>query len=60
MALPPIVTVTAQSAVIGASSNILAQAITAYRNGSPLSVDWMTVLQFFVYACISTPPNFLW
>lgn len=32
MALPPIVSATAQSAVLSATSNILAQAITAYRS----------------------------
>jgi hypothetical protein len=32
MALPPIVAVTIQSSIIGAISNILAQAITAHQN----------------------------
>lgn len=32
MALPPIVVVTIQSSIIGALSNILAQAITAHQN----------------------------
>jgi len=32
MALPPIVSATFQSAVLSATSNILAQAITAYRS----------------------------
>ncbi len=32
MAIPPIVSITLQSALLSVTSNILAQAITAYKN----------------------------
>ncbi|KAI7774212.1 mpv17 pmp22 family protein [Diaporthe eres] len=60
MALPPIVSATAQSAVLSATSNILAQAITAYRSDKQFVVDWIPVVQFFLFTVVSTPPNFLW
>ncbi|KAJ0123125.1 hypothetical protein N8I77_010199 [Diaporthe amygdali] len=60
MALPPIVSATAQSAVLSATSNILAQAITAYRSDKQFVIDWIPVFQFFLYTVVSTPPNFLW
>lgn len=26
----------------------------------PIMIDWVPVFQFFVYAAVNTPPNFLW
>ncbi|KAL7931068.1 hypothetical protein V8C35DRAFT_124089 [Trichoderma chlorosporum] len=60
MAPPPIVQATLQSSLLAALSNILAQAITAYRNNEPVTVDWVPVFQYVLFAVISTPPNFLW
>ncbi|KAL1848153.1 hypothetical protein Daus18300_013685 [Diaporthe australafricana] len=60
MAIPSIVSATAQSAVLSATSNILAQAITAYRSDKQFVVDWVPVFQFFLFTVVSTPPNFLW
>ncbi|KAI3396319.1 hypothetical protein diail_12284 [Diaporthe ilicicola] len=60
MAIPPIVSATAQSAVLSATSNILAQAITAYRSDKQFVVDWVPVFQFLLFTVVSTPPNFLW
>ncbi|ROW16398.1 hypothetical protein VPNG_02887 [Cytospora leucostoma] len=60
MALPPITTATIQSSVLGATSNIIAQAITAYRSDKPLIIDWVPVFQFLLFTMVSTPPNFLW
>ncbi|OTB03995.1 hypothetical protein M426DRAFT_321288 [Hypoxylon sp. CI-4A] len=60
MALPPIVTATIQSAVLAATSNLLAQSLTAYQNETPLVVDWVPVFQFVIYSFINIPPNFLW
>ncbi|KAK3372024.1 hypothetical protein B0H63DRAFT_513541 [Podospora didyma] len=60
MAPSPIVVATIQSAVIGAISNVVAQFITAQRNETSLVIDWIPVFQFFAFACISTPPNFMW
>ncbi|KAI0379158.1 hypothetical protein F5Y04DRAFT_260572 [Hypomontagnella monticulosa] len=60
MALPPIVIATIQSAVLAATSNLLAQGLTAYQNETPLVIDWVPVFQFVLYAFINVPPNFLW
>ncbi|KAK3298556.1 uncharacterized protein B0H64DRAFT_78097 [Chaetomium fimeti] len=57
---PPIVTATIQGAVISAISNILAQAITAHQNNTPLIIDYIPVFQYALFALLSTPPNFLW
>ncbi|KAH8885779.1 hypothetical protein GQ53DRAFT_354081 [Thozetella sp. PMI_491] len=57
---PPIVVATIQSSIIGALSNILAQAITAYRNETPLVLNWVPIFQFFFYALVNTPLNFVW
>ncbi|ORY55297.1 uncharacterized protein BCR38DRAFT_452686 [Pseudomassariella vexata] len=60
MALPPIAKATIQSAVLAATSNLLAQTLTSYRHETPLIVDWVPVFQFVMYAVVNTPPNFLW
>lgn len=57
---PPIVTATLQSSLLAAISNLLAQALTAYRTDDKLVIDWIPVFQFVLYAMLSTPPNFLW
>ncbi|KAM4065179.1 peroxisomal protein [Hirsutella rhossiliensis] len=51
---------TLQQALLGAASNVLAQLITASKNKTELSVDWIPVFQFLLFSIISTPPNFLW
>ncbi|KAI1339339.1 Mpv17/PMP22 family protein [Xylariaceae sp. FL0016] len=56
----PIVTATAQSALLAATSNVLAQVITSYQAETPLVVDWVPIFQFVVYAFLNIPPNFLW
>ncbi|KAL7898386.1 hypothetical protein HDV63DRAFT_349937 [Trichoderma sp. SZMC 28014] len=60
MAPPPIVQATLQSSFLAAVSNILAQAITAYKNNATVTIDWVPVFQFVLFAVVSTPPNFLW
>ncbi|KAF6809487.1 Mpv17/PMP22 family protein [Colletotrichum sojae] len=60
MALPPMVSVTLQSAVLSGTSNLLAQALTAYKSDEQLVIDWVPVFQFILYTLISTPPNFMW
>ncbi|KAH6628330.1 hypothetical protein F5144DRAFT_515590 [Chaetomium tenue] len=57
---PPIVTATLQTAVISAISNVLAQAITAHQNNTPLTIDYIPVFQYALFSLLSTPPNFLW
>ncbi|KAI2779852.1 hypothetical protein F4815DRAFT_174641 [Daldinia loculata] len=60
MAFSPIITATIQSAVLAATSNLLAQGLTAYQNEAPLVIDWVPVFQFVLYAFLNVPPNFLW
>ncbi|KAI1758742.1 hypothetical protein GGR53DRAFT_516067 [Hypoxylon sp. FL1150] len=57
---PPIVTATIQSAILAATSNLLAQGLTAYQNEAQFVVDWVPVFQFVIYTFINIPPNFLW
>ncbi|CRG86295.1 hypothetical protein PISL3812_03300 [Talaromyces islandicus] len=57
---PPIVTATLQAAAINAASNIVAQAITAYRSQTPLQLDYTALAQFTAVALINTPPTYLW
>ncbi|KAF7507051.1 hypothetical protein GJ744_010979 [Endocarpon pusillum] len=51
---------TIQAAALAGLSNLLAQAIQAYRTDQPLSLDYRTLLQFVVFSLIATPPNVLW
>ncbi|KAK0759830.1 hypothetical protein N5P37_008020 [Trichoderma harzianum] len=60
MAPSPIIQATLQSSLLAALSNILAQAITAYRNNVTVTIDWVPVFQYVLFAVVSTPPNFLW
>ncbi|KAL7784420.1 hypothetical protein V8C43DRAFT_292471 [Trichoderma afarasin] len=60
MAPSPIIQATLQSSLLAALSNILAQAITAYRNNETVTIDWVPVFQYVLFAVVSTPPNFLW
>ncbi|KAL4753544.1 hypothetical protein BDW72DRAFT_27434 [Aspergillus terricola var. indicus] len=60
MALPPIAKATLQAAVISASSNVLAQGITSYREGTPFELDSQVLFQFTTSALILSPLAFLW
>ncbi|CZR51725.1 related to glomerulosclerosis protein Mpv17 [Phialocephala subalpina] len=56
----PIVNTTIQSCVLNATSNLIAQFITAYKSNSPYTINWVPVFQFVLFNTISNPPNFLW
>lgn len=56
----PIITATIQSTVLAATSNLIAQALGAYKSNEPFVLDWVPLFQFALYAIVSTPPNFLW
>ncbi|RAH42195.1 Mpv17/PMP22 family protein [Aspergillus brunneoviolaceus CBS 621.78] len=60
MALPPIAKATLQAAVINAGSNVLAQAIGAYKDKRPFELDSQALLQFTTSAFILSPLTFLW
>ncbi|KAI1809367.1 YIF1-domain-containing protein [Poronia punctata] len=60
MALPPIVAATLQSAVLSATSNILAQCLTAYQTDTTLVLDVVPIFHFVLYAFLNVPANFLW
>ncbi len=51
---------TVQAAALAGFSNLLAQAIQAYRTDQPLSLDYRTLLQFVIFSLMTTPPNVLW
>ncbi|KUJ23297.1 Mpv17/PMP22 family protein [Mollisia scopiformis] len=56
----PIVKTTIQSCVLNATSNLIAQFITAYKANAPYTINWVPVFQFVLFNAISNPPNFLW
>ncbi|KAH6646944.1 hypothetical protein BKA67DRAFT_663308 [Truncatella angustata] len=58
--LPPIEVAAIQSAVLNAVANLLAQFIAAYRNETPLVIDWVPVFQFAIFNFLNTHPNILW
>ncbi|PYH48153.1 Mpv17/PMP22 family protein [Aspergillus saccharolyticus JOP 1030-1] len=60
MALPPIAKATLQAAVINAGSNVLAQAIGAYKDARPFELDSQALLQFTTSAFVLSPLTFLW
>ncbi|KAI1437817.1 Mpv17/PMP22 family protein [Xylaria sp. CBS 124048] len=60
MALPPIVSATLQSAVLTATSNTLAQCLTAYKSDKHFVLDLVPIFQFVLFAFLNVPPNFLW
>ncbi|KAI1320425.1 Mpv17/PMP22 family protein [Xylariaceae sp. FL0255] len=60
MSLPPIVTATLQSAVLAATSNVLAQCLTAYKLHTPIVFDLVPIFQFVVFTFLNVPVNFLW
>ncbi|CAI6339145.1 unnamed protein product [Periconia digitata] len=51
---------TLQGAVLSATSNVLAQAIAAYKNDTTFSLDPSPILKFALFSIISSPPNILW
>ncbi|KAL1970260.1 hypothetical protein VTN77DRAFT_5420 [Rasamsonia byssochlamydoides] len=60
MSAPPIVKATLQAALINASSNVVAQAITAYKAQKPFRLDFTSLVQFTACAVIMTPFTYLW
>ncbi|KAK8166461.1 hypothetical protein IWX90DRAFT_432875 [Phyllosticta citrichinensis] len=48
------------SSALSATSNVLAQIMTAQKQGQPLSFDIAAFLKFVLCTVISTPPNVLW
>ncbi|KAG4417188.1 hypothetical protein IFR04_009701, partial [Cadophora malorum] len=56
----PIVNTTIQSCVLNATSNIIAQVLTAYRSSASYTINWIPVLQFTLFNALNCPPNFLW
>jgi protein Mpv17 len=55
-----VISSTIQAASLAGLSNFLAQIIQAYRTHQPLSLDYVTLLQFVVFSLLATPPNILW
>ncbi|CAO2651006.1 Nn.00g093030.m01.CDS01 [Neocucurbitaria sp. VM-36] len=51
---------TLQGAVLSITSNILAQAITSYKESTPFSINFVPVFKFALFSIISNPPNIIW
>ncbi|KAL2844700.1 hypothetical protein BJX68DRAFT_242868 [Aspergillus pseudodeflectus] len=60
MALPPIAKATLQATLMSAGSNVVAQAITSYREEKPFELDSQALFQFTTSALILSPLSFLW
>lgn len=56
----PIVQQTIMAAVLSATSNVLAQLITAQKTGQAFTIDPAPVFKFVLFTALSTPPNVLW
>ncbi|PMD54493.1 uncharacterized protein K444DRAFT_634224 [Hyaloscypha bicolor E] len=56
----PIISGTIQACVLSATSNIIAQFLTAYRNDKSFVTDFKPIFQFVLYTILSTPPNMMW
>ncbi|CBX93181.1 similar to integral membrane protein [Plenodomus lingam JN3] len=53
-------TQTLQGAVLSITSNVLAQAISAYRSNSPFTLNFSQVYKFALFSVLSNPPNIIW
>ncbi|KAF2499708.1 hypothetical protein BU16DRAFT_454774 [Lophium mytilinum] len=51
---------TIQATILSATSNILAQALSAYRANQTLHLNPTPILKFAFYTLLNTPPNCLW
>ncbi|PGH11767.1 hypothetical protein AJ79_04668 [Helicocarpus griseus UAMH5409] len=60
MSLAAIFKTTLQSAILNASSNVIAQGISAYRHGSLFALDTAQVLRFMICTLVTTPFMVLW
>ncbi|OAX84963.1 hypothetical protein ACJ72_00665 [Emergomyces africanus] len=60
MSLSAVLQTTLQSVLLNGSSNVIAQGITAYRHGAPLTLDYIQVARFMICTLITTPFMVLW
>ncbi|KAF2036303.1 hypothetical protein EK21DRAFT_52781 [Setomelanomma holmii] len=51
---------TLQGTVLSMTSNVLAQAISSYKDNTPFSLSIGPVIKFAIFSIISNPPNIVW
>ncbi|KAF1834552.1 hypothetical protein BDW02DRAFT_329014 [Decorospora gaudefroyi] len=51
---------TLQGAALSITSNVLAQALSSYKDSTPFSLDYAQVFTFALFSILSTPPNIVW
>ncbi|KAF1963145.1 hypothetical protein CC80DRAFT_487542 [Byssothecium circinans] len=51
---------TLQGAVLSATSNVIAQVISAYKENAPFTLNTAPILKFIVFSIVSNPPNIVW
>ncbi|KAF2636441.1 hypothetical protein P280DRAFT_472992 [Massarina eburnea CBS 473.64] len=51
---------TLQGAVLSATSNVIAQAMSSYKENTPFTLDTTPILKFMIFSIISNPPNIVW
>ncbi|KAF1916984.1 hypothetical protein BDU57DRAFT_251839 [Ampelomyces quisqualis] len=51
---------TLQGVVLSMTSNVLAQAISSYKDSTPFALNFAPVVKFAIFSIISNPPNIIW
>jgi protein Mpv17 len=51
---------TTQAALLSATSNLIAQGLSAYQEHKPFSLDLLALLKYVAFGILNTPPNALW
>lgn len=49
-----------QAAALSGFSNVLAQLIRCWREGTPYTLNTVDVFQFVLFSILACPPNFIW
>lgn len=60
LAVMALVEQTAQAALLSATSNLIAQAMSAYQEHRPFSLDIAALFRYVAFGILNTPPNILW
>ncbi|KAI9739206.1 MAG: hypothetical protein M1834_007419 [Cirrosporium novae-zelandiae] len=56
----PVITAALQAGSLSATSNVLAQALAAFRHEKPFQLNPIPVFQFALFNFLNTPPNYAW
>jgi protein Mpv17 len=51
---------TTQAAFLSATSNLIAQGLSAYQEHRPFSLDLAALVKYIAFGILNTPPNAIW